>query len=85
VTNNPANSQSAPTELKTVEKNFDPAISPTAAKNSAMPNSRNARFTLAGMCQAEPQKYGSPPHQDNRDNAKRIRLDAEHFICVCES
>lgn len=51
VMTDPANNQSAPAELKTVEKNFAPAVSPTAAKKRAMPNSRKAKFTLAGICQ----------------------------------
>ena len=50
VMNNPLTNQSKPTELNTIEKNFAPASNPTAAKNMAMPNSRNARFTFAGMC-----------------------------------
>jgi len=51
VMTDPANNQSAPAELKTVEKNFAPAVNPTAAKKRAMPNSRKAKFTLAGICQ----------------------------------
>ncbi len=37
--------------LKTVVKNFAPALSPTAAKKSAMPNSRKARLVFTGMYQ----------------------------------
>jgi len=34
-----------------VTKNFAPALSPTAAKKSAIPNSRKAKFVFTGMCQ----------------------------------
>src|ERR1700741_5144206 len=51
VTHAPASSHCKPVALKTVAKNFSPAPKPTAAKKSAMPNSRKARFVFTGMCQ----------------------------------
>jgi hypothetical protein len=49
VTHAPASIHRKPMALRTVAKNFGPASSPTAAKNSARPKSRNARFALTGM------------------------------------
>ena len=51
VTHAPASSHCRPVALKTVAKNFAPAPRPTAAKKSAMPNSRKARLVFTGMCQ----------------------------------
>ena len=46
-----ARSHCRPVMLKTVTKNFAPAFNPTAAKKSAIPNSRKARLVFTGMCQ----------------------------------